>query len=299
MKMETNKIYNMDCLEGMKQLEDNSVDLIVTDPPYNISGLSQGIELHGKPVNIQHFGRWDYEFDPENFMKECKRILKLNGQIYIFTSDRLMGTYIDLLIKHKFHYRNTLVWFKSNLMPKIRHHTWRAGTEYILYAGQSKTEKMKDYTFNWLGQEEMKNLFIRPILSGKERIKGDDGKSAHPTQKPLDIVKKLIKVSSNEGDLVLDPFIGSGTTAVACIQTRRNFIGYEIDEKYYNIALKRIQSAKSQTKLPNGSFPNGEFNKDLTATQQVALPKSATQTSLNPDIPRQSPNFKFHSKALK
>lgn len=232
--MELNKIYCMDCLEGMKQIEDNSVDLIVTDPPYNISGLSNSIDLHGKPVNLSHFGDWDYLFNPEEFIKETKRVLKKNGQIYIFTSDRLIGKYIDLFIKYQFHYRNMLVWFKANLMPKIRHRTWRSGTEYILYAGQSKCEKSSDYTFNWLGQEEMKNLIIRNILGGGERLN-------HPTQKPLDIIKRFIIVSSNGGDFVLDPFIGSGTTAVACKQLGRNFIGFEISSEYYKIAEKRLQ----------------------------------------------------------
>jgi DNA modification methylase len=213
----------MECLEGMKQLDDNSVDLIVTDPPYNISGLSQGID----------FGDWDYLFDPEEFIKEAKRVLKKNGQIYIFTSDRLMGKYIDLLIKYDYHYRNTLVWFKANLMPKIRHHTWRSGTEYILYAGQSKCDKCTDYTFNWLGQEEMKNLIVRNILGGGER-------ELHPTQKPLDIIRKLIKVSSNEGDLILDCFLGSGTTCVACKQMNRRYIGFEINKEYFDIADKRL-----------------------------------------------------------
>ena len=227
------KIINDDCLNVLKNIPDNSVDLVLTDPPFNISGLSSGAELHGKPVNNNHFGEWDYDFNPKDFLKECKRILKKNGQIYIFTSDRLIGKYIDLLKKYKFHYRNTLVWFKNNLIPKVRHHTWRSGTEFILYAGREKTEKVTDYTFNWLGQEEMKNLIIRNILGGKERTK-------HPTQKPLDIIKRFIKVSSNEGDIVLDPFLGSGTTAVACKQLKRKCLGIEISKEYCDISKKRL-----------------------------------------------------------
>jgi len=244
-----NQVIEGDCLEVMKQISDHSVDLIITDPPYNISGLSKGIELHGKPVNISHFGDWDYEFDPEQFIKESKRVLKKNGQIYIFTSDRLIGKYIDLLIKHDFHYRNTICWFKTNLMPKIRHHTWRAGTEFILYAGQSKTEKMKDYTFNWLGQEEMKNLILRPILSGKERLKNELGKTLHPSQKPIDIIEKLVKVSSNEGDLVLDPFGGTMTIGIACINLKRNYICIENNSIFYQKGLERINKLNNQTKL--------------------------------------------------
>ena len=235
MKDLINKIICGDCLQIMKQIPDKSIDLVLTDPPFNISGLSGGIELHGSPVNISHFGEWDYNFDPKIFIKETKRILKSNGQIYIFTSDRLMGKYIDLFIKYNFHYRNTLVWFKPNLMPKIRHHTWRAGTEFILYAGQSKTKSIKDYTFNWLGQEKMKNLILCNILGGRERI-------GHPTQKPLSIIKKLLMVSSNEGDIIFDPFLGSGTTAVACRELNRNFIGIEISPEYCKIAEQRLKN---------------------------------------------------------
>ena len=240
--LEINKVYNMDYIEGMKQIEDESIDLIVTDPPYNISGIANNIELHGKPVNIAEFGQWDHLFDPEPFIVEAKRVLKSNGQIYIFTSDRLMGKYMLLFEKYAFCFRNTLVWFKRNLRPKIRQYTWRSGTEYILYAGKQKTKKVTDYTFNWQGQELMKNLIITNIVGGKERV-------GHPTQKPLSIIERLIKVSSNKDDVVLDPFIGSGTTAVACIKLKRNFIGFELSKDYCDIANKRIAEAQAQGRL--------------------------------------------------
>jgi DNA modification methylase len=109
-------------------------------------------------------------------------------------------------------------------------------------------------------------------------------KNKHPTQKPIELFEYLIKTYSNENQVVLDCFAGSGTTAIACIETNRKYICFENNPQYFKIINDRIKSAKSQTQLSNESCPKGEFNIDLTATQQVATPKSATQTSLNPDI---------------
>ena len=230
--MDINKIYNMDCIEGMKQIPDESVDLIVTDPPYNISGLSIGVVLHGRDVNTKDFGDWDWGYDLVPIIKEFKRILKPKGQLYIFTSEKLFAQYRLEMEKLQFHFRNLIVWIKTNPLPKIRQVSWRNATEYIMYAGREKTEKC-DYTFNWLTQRDMINIVETSILNGPERTE-------HPTQKPLSIITKLIKVSSNPGDLILDPFMGSGTTAVACRMLDREYIGFEISDEYCKLAEKRL-----------------------------------------------------------
>ena len=248
MKMQ---LYNGDCLKVLKEIPNNSVDLVVTDPPYNISGTASNIELHGKGVNISEFGKWDYEFNPDIFLKEMHRILKKDGQIYIFSSDKLLGKYMDGFTKYGFHYRQLLVWWKDNLMPRIRQFLWRSGTEYILYAGREKTDKSTDYTFNWQGQNEMKNLITTHILNGKERTE-------HPTQKPLEIITKLIKVSSNEGDTILDPFLGSGTTMVAARDLRRSCIGIELEKKYCEIAKKRLNWGSSLNENIEWEFNHGK-----------------------------------------
>ncbi|MEM3846354.1 MAG: site-specific DNA-methyltransferase, partial [Candidatus Parvarchaeota archaeon] len=116
--------------------------------------------------------------------------------------------------------------------PKVRQTSWRCGSEYILWAIRDKTQKA-DYTFNWLGQDEMKNLFFTNIVMGKRRLK-------HPNQKPIEIIEKLIKVSSNESDIILDPFLGSGSTLEACRNTKRNGIGIEIDPQYIEMTKKRL-----------------------------------------------------------
>lgn len=235
MKLEQmiNQVICGDCLEVMRGIPDKSIDLVLTDPPYNISGLSSGVVLHGREVNTKDFGDWDYGFEVEPIVKEFKRVLKTKGQIYIFTSESLFVKYRLEMEKLQFHFRNLLIWMKTNPLPKIRQVSWRNQTEYILYAGKEKTEKC-DYTFNWLGQQEMTNVFKTPILAGQERWE-------HPNQKPLSIIKKLIQVSSNKNDLILDCFAGSGSTLVAAKQLGRRFIGIEISEKYCGIARGRLR----------------------------------------------------------
>lgn len=223
------------CIDVMKKIPDGSIDLIVTDPPYNISGLSSGVVLHGRDVNTKNFGNWDYGFEVKPIVKEFKRLLKPKGQVYIFTSEKLFVQYRLEMEKLKFHFRNLIVIEKKNPLPKIRQVSWRNATEYILYAGRNKTEKC-DYTFNWLGQKEMVNVFKIAILGGQERRQF----GFHANQKPLKIVEKLIRVSSNEDDIILDPFLGSGTTAVACQNLHRKFIGIESDAKYVKMAWNRL-----------------------------------------------------------
>jgi len=231
-----NKIIQDKCLDVMKFIPDKSIDLIVTDPPYNISGLSSGVVLHGRDVNTKDFGDWDWNFNVKPIVKEFKRLLKPRGQIYIFTSEKLFVQYRLEMEKLKFHFRNLIVLQKTNPLPKMRQVSWRNATEYILYAGRQKTKKC-NYTFNWLGQDKMINVFKTAILGGKERRQF----GFHPTQKPLKIIEKLIRVSSNKNDIVLDPFLGSGTTALACQNLHRKFIGIEINQEYIKIANNRIR----------------------------------------------------------
>jgi site-specific DNA-methyltransferase (adenine-specific) len=264
MKMETNKIYNMDCLEGMKQLPDESVDLVVTDPPYNASNSKLSFkDKHYTCVNE----KWDKGFTIE-FFDECVKKLKIGGQMLIFCSYHLLGTYLQ---KNNLKLQQIIHWTKKNPVPSFTK-VYAPSVEYCLWFVKTG----KAYTFNKNKRFSFKNVFETNVNGWKH--------TKHPTEKHIEIIKSLVQTHSNEQDLVLDCFMGSGTTAVACIQTGRNFIGYEINKEYYDIAVGRIQSAKSQTQLSNESCPNGEFNKDLTATQQVASPKCPSDTSLNPNL---------------
>jgi site-specific DNA-methyltransferase (adenine-specific)/modification methylase len=237
-----NKVVCEHNLGFLKKLPENSVDLVVTDPPYNIS-QGKNIRYHGRTL-IKEFGDWDHGFDPEPVLKEIKRVLKRNGQIYIFCGTKQISQYMRILRENWF-FRNLLIWYKRNPAPRISKTNYLFACEYIIY-GINEPCKIKDCSFNFTKQNEMHNLFITNALQGKERLK-DGYKSIHPTQKPLEILKKLIEVSSDKGDIVLDPFMGVGSTAHACLLTGRKFLGCDIDPKYVHYANKRIAEVQNET----------------------------------------------------
>ena len=207
--MKTNVIYNEDCLGGMKKLPDNSIDLVLTDPPYGIdiakSGTVGGGSYRGATTNFE-ISNWDNKIPPKEYFDEMFRVSK-NQIIW-------GGNYfIDYLEPT----RCMLIWYKRNGLPERTF----ADAE-IAWTSFDKNTKVIDV--RWDG-------FIR---DSKEK------KYKHPTQKALKVFEYCIKNYSSKGDIILDPFIGSGTTAVASLSLNRKFIGYEINKKYYNIALKRI-----------------------------------------------------------
>ena len=233
--LELNKIENMDCLEYLKTIPDNFVDLIVTDPPYNVSQKNN--INHGSLNVVKNFGDWDFGFDPLPVLKELKRVLKPNGQIYVFCSTKQIPLYIKQFENNWF-MRNLLVWSKTNPAPRLSKTNFVFANEYIIYAINEKG-KPSDSTFNFNRHSEMKNIFITPSLQSKERLK-ENNKAFHPTQKPLSILKKLIEISSNKGDVVLDCFMGVGSTAVACKELGRFFLGCELDKNYVREIKKRL-----------------------------------------------------------
>lgn len=238
--MKLNFIECIDCLEYLRSLPDSCVDLVVTDPPYNVSQKS---DLKFKGLNVKkNFGEWDFGFDPEPVMQELKRVLKSNGQIFVFCATKQIPIYMNLFEKEWF-FRNLLVWNKTNPAPRLSKTNFVFANEYIVYAINDKKTKPGQVTFNWQGHKEMCNTLVTSALQGKERLK-EFGKTAHPTQKPLSILKKLIQIASNQGDNVLDCFMGVGSTAHACIETGRNYLGCELDKKYCDMANNRLEKAK-------------------------------------------------------
>jgi len=242
--LEINKIYCMDCLEGLKMLDNESIDLIIADPPYAISQENKKISRKSlsskswrRDMDIKlDFGEWDiFKSDKEFFkfteswFKECVKVLKQKGWIYVFFDKQKIG-YFDLILAPKYNIKSRTIftWLKSNPVPSLRKVNWLSSSEFV-WVGSKGSCKLK----NFLNQTEMFNYMITPN-------KSIYGKTEHPTEKPEDLIKKFILVNSNKGDLVLDPFMGSGTTAVACKQTGRNFLGFEISENYVKIANKRL-----------------------------------------------------------
>ena len=241
MKMEVNKIYNMDCLEGMKQLEDGSIDLIIIDPPYNISKendsrdrskLNSPIMRRKKPLNYD-FGDWDnmgrkefLEFT-KAWLKECCRVLKENGTIISFFNKEDINFLGWISKRWGIRSRTYISWHKTNPVPSFRKVNYLSACEFIWIGSKGKM------TFNFKKQNEMHNFFETPNKSSY-------GKTKHPTEKPLKLIKHFIEIHSNENEIILDCFMGSGTTALACKQLNRKFIGFEINDKYCKMANNRL-----------------------------------------------------------
>jgi site-specific DNA-methyltransferase (adenine-specific) len=223
-----------DCLERMKEIPDGSVDMILTDPPYEISKKSN---FHTMPDRKNKrtgtdFGEWDYNFNNESWIDICCRKLKKGGTIIAFNDFRKATTIHNLMITNGVEYKDTLVWHKTNAMPRNRDRRFITNVEMIQLYVKSKGK----WTFN--RQHESYESSVLSFASES----GGAFKRYHPTQKPLKLISKLIGICSNEGDTILDPFMGSGTTGVACKNLNRNFIGIELDEEYFKIAQDRISA---------------------------------------------------------
>ena len=235
-----NKIVCCDCLEGLKKIPDNSIDLVLTDPPYNLdfSKYDSSTDKNGRKFHYTDKLKWDKKENidmkliSEILFKEFDRILKETGSIIIFGSQEWAYYYYEPAIKNNFDLKCQIIWIKSNPIPQMRHKNYRSTHENIIWFARYKEEKCP-FTFNFINQKEMKNVFEFPILQGQER-------EEHPTQKPIKLIRKLVKIHSNPNDIVLDCFLGSGTTTVACKQLGRNFIGFEINSEYVKIANKRL-----------------------------------------------------------
>jgi DNA modification methylase len=196
---------------------------------------------NGKRADVNFdYGEWDYGWDMVPFLKESRRILKKYGQWLIFTSEQLAGDYRKWLSKNG-HFKQFIIWEKTNPLPQFRKCGYRQATEIIVWAYKEKPER-KNQHFNFLTQKEMINILRRPICAGHERTK-------HPTQKPVALIIDLLKRHSFENDIVVDPYIGSGSTAVACIKTGRQFIGVETNKEYCEIAQKRIENTARQSTM--------------------------------------------------
>jgi len=235
-------IYKGDCLDILKDIPNGSTDLILTDPPYNISEGTTPIYDTRRPKGsksrkIQLDASWDKMTDEEflvimkTFVDNIYEMLKPSGTLYFFTSDRYLSD-IRRMVREKMVYRQTCIWIKSNPVPQMRKVKYMHATELFFLAHKEKGHD----SFRWENGQRS-NVFYHPIVAGKERSK-------HPTQKPLWLMQELIKYGSKENDSVLDPFMGSGTTLVACKTLGRKGIGIEISEEYCDIAITRLKNTQ-------------------------------------------------------
>lgn len=232
MKVDRYKIKQADSRELIKLIPDKSVDLILIDPPYYLSPYSTGdLELsRHKDINKDLADQDKIEFNPIDFVEKFKRILKPSGNISAFTSFNLIGKWCEAL-DSKFDTFHYMVWHKTNPLYKIYEGGFLNSCELIIFAWNI------GHTWNIISSKEMHNFIETPICSGNERVKNPK----HPAQKPLKVLKHIIRIASNPNDLVFDPFMGVGSTGVAALDMKRRFIGFEINEEYFEAAKNRIK----------------------------------------------------------
>jgi DNA modification methylase len=257
--IEINKIYNGDCLEVMKNIDDKSIDLVITDPPYGTlqsrNASQQVNRMKGdRSEKWEQNNSWDLLIGENEFqwVDECDRTLR-NGGTFISYYDRDRINFLSAYLKNKgYKLRNYVVDILTNPVPRggqlswcnsvgilgIWVKQWNKGERRFTYNG-AKIGQHKEHFIYEEFEEETSGMVLRPILHGKERLR-DQGKAIHPTQKPIQIMRDLIEYFSDENDLILDPFSGTGTTCVVAKSLNRNFIGIEINEDYYNLSLNRL-----------------------------------------------------------
>lgn len=228
--METDRIYCMDCMEGIKQIPDSSIDLILTDPPYLIKETRAGgcsrLARTIQPVNnlIKENGL-DLGISLE-ILPEFVRVLK-KINCYIWCNKAQIPDYLDFFVrKHRCSF-DMIIWNKTNPPPTF-HNKYLSDKEYCLYFRKGAYCQPVSY-------QAAKTVYYQPLNTEDKKRYG------HPTIKPLNIIKTLIENSTKPGEIVLDPFLGSGTTAAACLKTGRRYIGFEKNPAYFETAEKRLR----------------------------------------------------------
>ncbi|MGZ2255843.1 DNA methyltransferase [Roseobacter sp. A03A-229] len=248
-----NTILDGDCIEVMNALPAASIDLIFADPPYNLQLKG---ELH-RPDNSRVDAvddHWDqfssfaaYDRFTRDWLKATRRLLKPDGAIWVIGSYHNIFRVGSALQDAGFWILNDVVWRKSNPMPNFRGKRFTNAHETMIWAGKSEESK---YTFNYEALKalnegiQMRSDWVLPICNGHERLKDDKGEKAHPTQKPEGLLHRVLVGSTNPGDVVLDPFFGTGTTGAVAKMLGREFIGIEREAAYRNVAEKRISKVR-------------------------------------------------------
>lgn len=233
--IEINKIYNDDCINILKQLPDKSIDLVLTDPPYlldNHGGVGMGKFAERKLIKLKHINWISEDFDYNAIFNEFIRICNpLN--LYIFCSNKQISRTMSFF-EDKGYKVTLLMWHKVNAVPLVNK-KYHDNVEFIVCV------RDKGSCFNNLLVAEKSKIISMPYPNNNNRL--------HPTEKPIKLIELLLKTKSNEGNLVLDCFSGSGTTAVACHNLKRNFICVEKDYNYWQSSVNRLEQVQAQMRL--------------------------------------------------
>jgi site-specific DNA-methyltransferase (adenine-specific) len=219
------KLLKGDCLELLGTLEDKSIDLVLTDPPYNISKPNNFSTMGRAGID---FGEWDHNFDLFSYIDRVYQLLDKNGSFIVFNDWKNLGDISRYAEEKGFETKDIIRLEKSNPMPRNRDRRYIVDSEYAVWF----VKKGAKWVFNRQDEKYERPKFTCGIEKG-----------LHPTQKPLSMMEWLVKIHTNAGQTVLDPFMGSGTTGVAAVKLNRGFIGIELDEHYFEIAKDRIEEA--------------------------------------------------------
>ena len=253
------RLLKGDCVETLKQARENTVDMIFADPPYFLS--NGGITCKsGRMVSVNK-GKWDeskgtkenHEFNL-SWLKACKRVLKPNGTIWVSGTTHIIYSIGFAMQELGFKVLNDIIWYKHNAPPNLSCRYFTHSTETIIWAAKEKSSRhifnydlMKQYNMGkqmrnlWkFGDDDVENLENVWEISSPPNDEKRFGK--HPTQKPVELLKRIILASTNEGDLVLDPFCGSSTTGVAAVLGKRRYVGIDLDEQYLQLSIKRLEA---------------------------------------------------------
>lgn len=237
-------LFNKNCFDILSHIPENSVDMIFADPPYFLS--NGGITCHaGKRVSVNK-GKWDisngleenYIFT-QRWLRECQRILTQNGTIWVSGTSHIIYTVGSAMQSLGYKILNNIAWFKVNPPPNLSCRYFTHSTETIIWAAKNKNSK---HCFNYELMRKLNNgKQMLSMWSIKAPPTEEKKYGKHPTQKPLKLLDRIVLASTKTGDVVLDPFCGSGTTGIAAYRENRKFIGIELEEEYLKLSIKRLK----------------------------------------------------------
>lgn len=291
-----NRIIAGDCIEAMRALPEASIDLIFADPPYNLQ-LKGTLHRPDNSMVDAVDDAWDqfdnfaaYDAFTKAWLAEARRLLKPGGAIWVIGSYHNVFRMGNELQNQGFWILNDVVWRKSNPMPNFRGKRLTNAHETLIWASKGEGAK---YTFNYEALKalnegtQMRSDWVLPICTGHERLKNADGAKAHPTQKPEALLHRILLGTTNPGDVILDPFFGTGTTGAVAKMLGRDFIGIEREAAYREVAEKRLRAVRrfdksalevSQSKRAEPRVPFGQLVERgmLRPGEQLISPRGKT-----------------------
>lgn len=302
--IQTDVILRGDCIERLKGLPDKSVDMVFADPPYNLQLGGDLLRPDNSKVDAVD-DEWDkfdsfaaYDAFTRAWLAECQRVLKDDGTLWVIGSYHNIFRLGSAMQDLGFWVLNDIIWRKSNPMPNFKGTRFTNAHETLIWAAKSRDQKR--YTFNYDALKvfnedtQMRSDWTLALCTGSERLKDADGNKAHPTQKPEALLHRVILSATRQGDVILDPFFGTGTTGAAAKRLGRHFIGIERDEGYADVAQARIDaviptapedlvvtgSKKAEPKVPFGALVEAGL---LTAGDKLYCPKGDHEARVRAD----------------